>query len=149
MQLGSPLTAVHEALAAALHRDLPEITYQDRDWDAWRAFSKEAQGKAMKTDTVPRVTRTRRPNEDDVECVVFAQTWGSTALGYGGMGGASTTPAYTVVVQGPTHSCVYFGHDRLAYAIDHTTQSTEGHVVWLKDLHGHCMAAVGQASRYR
>ena len=145
MRLGTPFDALHEAVAAAVHRDLPEITYQDRDWDAYRALSKEQQGAAMKTDTVPKVTKTRRVQADEVEVVMFPQTWGSTALGYGGMGGAAITGAYTVVVSYETHICVYFGYGRLAYRLDYAEMSAEGR----KDLHGHSLKDIAGSGVYR
>ena len=49
--------------------------------------------------------------------VMFQQTWGSTALGYGGIGGAVMTPAYTVVVSYENHMRVYFGGGRLVYEL--------------------------------
>ena len=45
----------------------------------------------------------------------FLQTWGSTALGFSGIGGARTTDAYTTVVIHPEgQTCVFFG-ERFAY----------------------------------
>lgn len=62
--------------------------------------------------------RARRPYETEVDVTMFAQTWGSTALGFGGIGGQAFTTAYTVVVQGPAgEALVYFG-GRLAYRIN-------------------------------
>lgn len=47
------------------------------------------------------------------DCHTFMQVWGSTALGFGGMGGAAMSPAMTVVFivieQGFTNAYVYFG----------------------------------------
>jgi len=79
MQLGNPLLALHSALAAALHKDLPHITYQTRDWDAWRSLSKEEQADAIRNRSEPRKDCVRRPVDHDVEVVLFPQTWGSTA----------------------------------------------------------------------
>jgi hypothetical protein len=149
MRLGTPFDALHEAVAAAVHRDLPEITYQDRDWDAYRALSKEQQGAAMKTDTVPTITKTRRVYTDEVEVVMFPQTWGSTALGYGGIGGAAMTPAYTVVVSYENHMCVYFGCGRLAYKLDYAEMSPEGRDNFRKDLHGHTLKDIAGSGVYR
>jgi hypothetical protein len=49
---------------------------------------------------------------------MFPQMWGSTALGFGGIGGAAMTSAYTVIVFGcnRTDACVYF-NGGLAYHI--------------------------------
>lgn len=54
----------------------------------------------------------------ELEVQVFPQVWGSTALGFGGIGGQAMTSAYTTVVQDFNtgwHS-VFFGN-RLAYLI--------------------------------
>lgn len=60
----------------------------------------------------------KRRHVNDVECTMFSQTWGSTALGFGGIGGQAMTDAYTVVVYGPMGDvCVYFG-GRFAYHIN-------------------------------
>jgi hypothetical protein len=58
----------------------------------------------------------RRPMEDDVEVFHFVQTWGSTALGFGGIGGSSMTSAYTTVVLMDGSAAVYFA-GRHAYSI--------------------------------
>lgn len=126
MRLGSALMAVHSALAQALYKDLPDISYTNRDWGAWRALSKEAQGVALKNNLVPMVQATRPPREDDVEVLMFPQTWGSTALGYGGMGGASVTSAYTVIVHDHNTYCVYFGEGELAYQIKYSELTDAG-----------------------
>jgi hypothetical protein len=126
MRLGSALMAVHSALAQALYKDLPDISYTNRDWEAWRALSKEAQGVALKNNLVPIVQATRRHREDDVEVLMFPQTWGSTALGYGGMGGASVTSAYTVIVHDHNTYCVYFGEGELAYQIKYSELTDAG-----------------------
>ena len=118
--------AVHSALAQALYKDLPDISYTNRDWEAWRALSKEAQGVALKNNLVPMVQATRRHREDDVEVLMFPQTWGSTALGYGGMGGASVTSAYTVIVHDHNTYCVYFGEGELAYQIKYSELTDAG-----------------------
>ena len=149
MRLGTPFEALHEALAAAAHRDIPEITYEDRDWDAWRKLSKEEQGVAMKTDTVPRVSRIRRPMSDELEVVMFLQTWGSTATGYGGMGGAAMTSAYTIIVSDQRCHCVYFGCGRLAYKLTRADMSNKGKDNFLKDMTSHNIADVRGSSKYR
>lgn len=149
MQLGNPLLALHSALAAALHRDLPDISYSERDWTAWRSLSKDQQADAIKNNTAPHISRTRRPQDYDVEVVMFPQTWGSTALGYGGMGGASMTPAYTVVVQEGDCSCVYFGRGELAYRIIGNSMTPAGRERWFNDLQSQNLAGCMEAaSRY-
>ena len=149
MRLGTPFDTLHDALASAAYHDMPEITYEDRDWDAWRKLSKEEQGVAMKTDTVPRVSKTRRLMTDELEVVMFPQTWGSTALGYGGMGGAAMTPAYTVVITYHNYVCVYFGYGRLAYSLDYSKMSPEGRENFRSDLHAHSMSDVRGSEKYK
>jgi hypothetical protein len=61
--------------------------------------------------------------EDDpygIEVYVFPQTWGSTALGFGGVGGCAMTSAYTTVVICGNQAAVYFGA-RLAYKVTNPT----------------------------
>lgn len=59
----------------------------------------------------------RKHTVDDFELYTFMQTWGSTALGFGGVGGQALTPARTCVfipeVDGEDY-IVYFG-GRFAY----------------------------------
>lgn len=150
MRLGSPLQAVHSALAQALYKDLPDITYENRDWDAWRNMSKQEQADAIRNRTEPRVLATRRPREDDVEVFMFPQTWGSTALGYGGMGGAAVTSAYTVVVCDGDLHCVYFGEGECAYKIRYSELTPEGREQLRADIRDHNMCDRAKwASRYK
>ena len=53
---------------------------------------------------------------------VFPQTWGSTALGFGGVGGQAMTTAYTSVFydQGQNYAVVFFD-GRLAYIVNEPT----------------------------
>jgi hypothetical protein len=133
MQLGTPLDAISDAIGAAAFRDMPDIEYESRDYsqkDKFVAFG-----------DLPIVMRKRRPMPYELEVIVFAQSWGSTALGYGGMGGSAVTPAYTVIViHGPVY-CVYFGSGgRLAYAIDTNELTGEGGVKFQEDMRSFCMA---------
>ena len=126
----SPITAVAAALHAARLRDFPTIIYMDRDWERHRAWfgaltseqrarihdmerrSGESQG--------PKVELRRRPTEQECRVTAFPQLWGSTALGYGGIGGSAMTTAYTVVVESAVVGlrAVYFGEaGRLAYLV--------------------------------
>ena len=114
----NPIQVLHETLGAALYRDLPDIEYSDRDWSRWKVLSKEEQTEAIKNNNVPETKKTRRPHDEDVEVYLFPQTWGSTALGYGGIGGSAMTSDYTVVVMLYNDVCVYFGRDQLAYRLN-------------------------------
>ena len=150
MRLGTPFDTLHDALAAAAYHDMPEMTYEDRDWDAWRALSKEDQGSAMKNNAIPTVSKTRRLMTDELEVVMFPQTWGSTATGYGGMGGAAMTSVYTVIVSyDSTTYCVYFGCGRLAYKLTWADMSPSGRDNFMSDMSARSMAAVAQSGKYR
>ena len=55
-------------------------------------------------------------NELDVK--VFKQPWGSTALGFPGVGGCAMTSAYTTVICSDDYKyCAVFFGDRLAYLV--------------------------------
>lgn len=90
-----------------------------------------------------RASSPHRPRPDQCDIYVFPQTWGSTALGFGGIGGQAMTSAYTVVVVGPGRdACVYFG-SRLAYHIEHPNRE------FMEDLAAHSMKDRSRgASRY-
>lgn len=82
-----------------------------------------------------------RPGPEEVEFVMFPQTWGSRSLGFGGLGGAAMTKAYTVVAIGPRgDACVYFdGH--LAYQVTEVTDD------FRQDVQKHWMPSVGDAQK--
>lgn len=150
MRLGTPFEALHEAMAAAAHRDMSEITYEDRDWEAWRALSKEDQSSAMKNNAIPTVTRIRRPMVDELEVIMFPQSWGSTALGYGGLGGAAMTSAYTIIISyHSTTYCVYFGRGQLAYKLTWADMSPLGRDNFFKDVANRSMTDVRGSAKYR
>lgn len=116
--MNNPISTLHEALSSAVLVDLPECVYTERDWVEWHKMSKEQRDDAIKNNTVPTTTHSRRPYTEEVTVHLFKQGWGSTALGYDGIGGAAMTDAYTVVVEFQGVYCVYFGCGRLAYKID-------------------------------
>lgn len=73
----------------------------------------------------------------------FDQTWGSTALGFGGCGGAAMTTARTFILiptTGDEVAYVYFG-GRYAYTCKVNERFRE-------DLRNHRMASVVESSRY-
>lgn len=80
---------------------------------------------------------------DDFEMITFNQIWGSTALGFGGVGGQAITEARTYVfipmISG--HKClVYFG-DRFAYKAPYCEALKE-------DIRNHQMASVAESGKY-
>jgi hypothetical protein len=109
MRAGNPLESLHAALAHAEYKGLSPFEYEDRDWEHYR-----------KTKEDKRIKKMRKPSAYDIAVVaMFPQQWGSTALGFGGIGGQAITEAYVVIVecrQNGQHA-VYFG-GRHAYTID-------------------------------
>jgi hypothetical protein len=84
-----------------------------------------------------------RPRIDDFTLYVFNQTWGSTALGFGGIGGQALTQANTYVFVPETceQKCfVYFG-GRFAYAVPWSQTFAE-------DLRKQSMKSVAQSCAY-
>lgn len=62
-----------------------------------------------------------RPTISDLEIIHFPQTWGSTALGFGGMGGAAMTTAYTTVILCRGNAAIFFG-GRHCYSVDNINE---------------------------
>jgi predicted Fe-S protein YdhL (DUF1289 family) len=96
------------------------------------------------------LTKTRRVYSDEIEVTMFPQTWGSTATGYGGIGGSAMTSAYTIIVcYKRTTYCVYFGCGRLAYRVTWADMSPEGRENFLNDMAARNMASVAKSGKYR
>lgn len=74
---------------------------------------------------------------------MFSQIWGSTALGFNGIGGRALTKAYTTVVEEMNLNIygVFFG-DRLAYAVENPNN------LFFYDLDHHSMKAVYESFKY-
>lgn len=54
----------------------------------------------------------------DVEVEIWKQTWGSTALGFGGIGGCAISSAYTFLAWSPyRQSCYVYFAGRFAYKV--------------------------------
>ncbi|KZC32622.1 MULTISPECIES: hypothetical protein [unclassified Rhodanobacter] len=126
----NPILAVASALHAARLRDLPTVVYEDRNWalhNEWlRGMTREERARVYEEERTtgksrgPTITRRRRPTENECSVTLFSQVWGSTALGYGGIGGSAITRACTVVVASQVVGmrAVYFGTSgRLAYVV--------------------------------
>jgi hypothetical protein len=136
--MSNPFDALHAALASAEHRDMPDVEYETRDWDAYKKDK----------DNVVVIKKVRRPNHYELEVDMFLQVWGSTTLGYPGIGGAAMTDAYTVVVSYHGYRyCVYFGASGvLAYKVDWNKMSRTGCDAFMSDLRDHCLVDVQKAA---
>jgi hypothetical protein len=109
---GNPLTDMHAAFAHAAYEGFSAIQYEDRDWEHYR-----------KTKEDKRVKKSRRPVDYDIEVfAMFCQTWGSTALGFGGVGGQAISSAYVIVLGCMNEFCVYFG-GRFAYKVTNPSEA--------------------------
>lgn len=134
MHKQNPILTLHEALSAATMRDLADVAYEVTDWTAARelqkTISEEAYQEHQRNRTLPTKSKTRRPEASEVDVVLFPQLWGSTALGYGGLGGAAMTWAYTVVAMTGAEACVYFGGGHLAYRVEFAKLNKQQRKAW-------------------
>lgn len=80
----------------------------------------------------------------EFEMTMFMQTWGSTALGFGGIGGQAITSAYTTIVSEVYSGWVgvFFG-ESLAYKINNPNQK------FYEDIRDNNMQPTYKASVYR
>lgn len=91
----------------------------------------------------------RRPLQYEVRVIMFPQTWGSTALGYGGVGGQALTEAYTTIIYFEDHYCVYFGNGKIvAYYINAAKISPDGYNNFMKDIRDQNMREVYNRGKY-
>ncbi len=119
----TPLESLAAAIAHAVYEGLPVLDYEDIDSRALYSLSaqerealRERENRGEKA--MPRRRVRRRPAAD--ECVVramFPQTWSSTALGFGGIGGAAMTTAYTCIIEGPAGDVAVYWAGRFAYLV--------------------------------
>ncbi len=114
----------------ACAKDLPDIKYKK---------TKFTKGLALRD--MPQEDALRRPAPHETEVYSFPQQWSSTALGFGGMGGAAMTTAQTTVVLHRRSAAVYFG-TQFAYAIPSITQE------FMDDVRRHRVAACDEVKKY-
>ena len=84
------------------------------------------------------------PTLDDFELHTFEQTWGSTTLGFGGVGGQMMTSAttYVFIPMGVNQKCFVYFAGRFAYAVDYSEK-------FMKDVLGCNVAAVYESGKYK
>lgn len=65
-----------------------------------------------------------RPRIDDFELHTFSQIWGSTALGFGGIGGQAMTAAstYVLIPLNVEQKCFVYFAGRFAYAVPYSQE---------------------------
>jgi hypothetical protein len=134
----NPIETLAGCMAHAAYEAFPEYKYQDRNWamhDRWRATLTREE---MKTAVAPPecfVEKTRKHSFYDLTVyAMFPQSWGSTALGFGGIGGQAITSAYVCVIESNLVGgyAVYF-NARLAYVINRPNEK------FMTDIAGHRM----------
>lgn len=152
MSLANPVQVLANIYAHALYFEeaFPNVKYVDRNWEVWHTLSTEQRKQYQNVSPEDMdycgpsiwVNKIRRPRQDEISVIAFfPQMWGSTALGFNGIGGAAITTAYTVVLKYNGRYAVYF-NDRFAYAIDNPN------ALFVEDLNTHCMACVREQSKY-
>lgn len=84
------------------------------------------------------------PTLDDFELYTFEQTWGSTALGFGGVGGQAITSAitYVFIPISINQKCFVYFAGRFAYAVDYSEK-------FMKDVLDCDMASVAESGKYK
>lgn len=85
----------------------------------------------------------QRPTVDDFEMYVFEQIWGSTALGFSGVGGQAITSArtYVFVPIGCNQNCFVYFAGRFAYTAKYSD-------VFMEDVSKCNMASVSRSGKY-
>lgn len=133
----NPITDLADCIAHAQYKGFSDIHYEDRDWQHYRDTG-EHKG----------VPKSRRPTTRDFGVyAMFPQTWGSTALGHGGMGGASMTTAYTVVLEcyHTGEFLVYFGGS-FCYCVNRRSDNIDKFV---EDCRNHCLESKRKSEKYQ
>lgn len=129
------ISSLAHAVVQAISRDLNPIVMPEYRFE-------RTPGKAGTTKVDTGETKEVRPRGDLCDVYHFPQTWGSTALGFPGIGGQAITRAYTTVVIGPQgDACVYF-NGRLAYHVHRPSSAL------YEDIAAHRMSDVVQHSKY-
>ena len=84
-----------------------------------------------------------RISVDDFDMFIFPQTWGSTALGFGGIGGQAMTTANTYVFVPVTchQNCFVYFDGRFAYQVPWSKS-------FMEDIKNHSMKSVNQSRLY-
>lgn len=143
-----PISTLAKSLASAQYQDLPKVKDSRRKVD-----SKSFSGDRMNTESYNKwkesAYETFERNHFENEMYVHSMTlqmWGSTALGFGGMGGSAMTKAYTIIIGSRFHHvlCVYFG-GHFAYSLD----MDKNDIVKLnEDIAKYNIASVAEKDRY-
>lgn len=142
--LEDPISCLAECIAHAQYVGFSDINYERMDYDAVRNAKTAEEKRASMSATVPA---TRRPTTRDFSVyAMFPQTWGSTALGHGGIGGSAVTTAYTVVLECSQLSemLVYFG-SQFCYKVN---QRSVNFATFVNDCQEQNLASKRESGKY-
>jgi hypothetical protein len=132
----NPITDLADCVAHAQYVGFSDIEYETRDWQTYRDTKEDV-----------RVPARRRPTTRDFGVyAMFTQTWGSTALGHGGMGGAAMTTAYSIVLEcyATQEFLIYFGGE-FCYKVDRRSRNLS---VFVEDCKNHNLASKRDSEKY-
>ena len=89
-------------------------------------------------------TENKCPTLDDFDMYTFEQVWGSTALGFGGIGGQAITDArtYVFIPINRNQKCFVYFAGRFAYAVDYSEK-------FMEDVSKCNMASVAMSGKYK
>lgn len=134
MHLNDPISDLHRSLGHAEHVGFPDVTEEVPDYSKRRSTG---------TQERPARIRTRRPRAQEIEvCAMFPQTWESTALGFGGIGGAAMTTAYTIALRGPQGDVLVYFVGRFAYRVSKPNET------FSSDLSSFALCGVDEHQKY-
>lgn len=131
---GNPLVPTASALYSALHFDL-----KDLERESWTFIPQKGNAPPVRKSTG---MKKYRPGDYDITVEMFTQMWGSTALGFGGIGGAAMTTAYTHIIRGPSGEHAVYFNGRFAYLVERPTDK------FYQDVRDHNMTSVSNHHRY-
>ncbi len=140
-----PISNLASCIAHAQYVGFSDIEYDRMDYSAVRLAKTPEEKRASMSATIK--TKRRPTTRDFTVYAMFPQTWGSTALGHGGIGGAAMTTAYTVVLECMETSevLVYFGSE-LCYKVDRRSAKYE---VFIKDCSSQNLVSKDKSGKYR
>ena len=119
MKPKSIVTDLVQSLYHALNVELSDMIIETRDLKEFHKLPKEEQQEIIKSGSYPMKTYNARPTEGDCDVQMFVELWSSTALGFGGIGGAAMTYAYTVIIKcEATQESLVYWNGKFAYKID-------------------------------
>ena len=133
----NPITTLADCIAHARYEGFSDIHYENRDWKHYRDTGEHL-----------GIPCTRRPTTRDFTVyAMYPQTWGSTALGHGGIGGSSMSTAYTVVLEcmDTQEYLVYFG-GQWCYTV---SRRSDNFTKFKEDIMNQCLASKHKSGVYR